>query len=277
MKIFGKIFSILLLIVIFSCYLTSCSCVNDIKGIINFDDMKEYMQNVPQNDKVVYVDTADIIYFHDKVVDLDVNGYDFLYVTGEHIYFSTYNKGYVNVYKANHELTDKVLLMTYETGSDGTDMFMRDENKIFYSAVVNGGIKYHVYFIEKNETQIITKERFSNYRNENDYYSVKVQKAPYDGIKAFEITSKSTGEMKYINENFLQEILKIEEAKKLDEYVGLCYVDYALNGERIYIVCTSFDILTVYQYDFETEEVVLIDWMNKRDILITQSLNVYVF
>ena len=63
----------------------------------------------------------------------------------------------------------------------------------------------------------------------------------------------------------------------LDEYAGLCYVDYALNRERIYIVCTSFDILTVYQYDFETEEVVLIDWMNKRDILITQSLNVYVF
>lgn len=275
MKITVRIVVMLLLMVIWLCCLTSCDFVNTIKGLINYGDMKDYMKDVPQNDNVVYVDGSDTIYFHDKVVDLDVNGYDFLYVTGEHIYFSTYNKGYVNVYKANHELTDKVLLMTYETGSDGTYMFMRDENKIFYGAVVNG-IKYHVYFIEKNETQIITKERFSNYRNENDYYSVKVQKAPYGGIKAFEITSKSTGEMKYINENFLQEILKIEEAKKLEEYSYLYYKDYILKDDQIYIACASGDFITVYQYNFETEEVTFVDWMNMRDIEYTEIIDIYV-
>lgn len=241
-------------------------------------EIEEYMKSIPQNDNVVYVDASDTIYFHDKAVKTSSNIIGIIYVTDESVFYTCREDGYAKAYKSNHDFTERTLLLSYK--SAGFNIFMKDENKIFYSTNVKNKVDYYVRYINENETKTLTKEEFNACRFVNDYYSVNVVKKSvgvFEIEKSFEITKKSNGETKYIDDNFLQKILEIEEAKKLNEYADLYYMDYVLKDEQIYIVCKSSVIITVYQYDFETEEVVLIDWMNTRDMTNTEIIDIYVF
>lgn len=241
-------------------------------------EIEEYMKSVPRNGEVVYVDATDTVYFHDKAVKTSDNIIGIIYVTDESFFYTVREDGYARVYKSNHDFTESTLLLSYE--SAGFNVFMKDENKIFYTTSIKNKLDYYVRHINENETKTLTKEEFNACRFANDYYSVNVVKE-HVGLfgmkKSFEITNRRTGETKYIDDNFLKKILEIEEAKKLEGHSYLYYKDYILKDDRIYIACASGDFITVYQYNFETEEVTFVDWMNMRDIGNTEIIDIYVF
>ena len=92
----------------------------------------------------------------------------------------------------------------------------------------------------------------------------------------FEITSKVTEETKLVNNDDLNEILNIEQAKKLNEYASLSYVECILKNDKIYIACKSYGIVVLFEYDFKTENVSLFDWVNSKNIWITDQFYIFV-
>ena len=214
-----KFISLILTLITISCCLSSC--VGVIKALWYFDDILEYMQQTPQNKGVAYMNGANSIYFHDKVIQPKEEIVGVLYVTADHIYYVTSEREgrekYARVYKSNYDYSEEELILSYEV--EAFVINMPDEDKIYYKLNGNKDKKgYYVRYISENRTEQITEEQYEASWNENDYYSVKNIEGSWSKLIGFEITNKVTGETKLFDEEDLNEVLKIEQAKKLNEY-----------------------------------------------------------
>ena len=82
----------------------------------------------------------------------------------------------------------------------------------------------------------------------------------------FYVTDNVTGEKKRIND-FKNNLLKLEQAKFLDDAVDIDFYDCFIDGDVIYVKCvSSIYIVTVYSFDFETEEFAFVDWNYPEDV-----------
>ena len=62
-------------------------------------------------------------------------------------------------------------------------------------------------------------------------------------------------------------MLKLEQAKFLDDAVDIDFYDCFIDGDVIYVMCvSSIYIVTVYSFDFETEEFAFVDWNYPEDV-----------
>ena len=194
------------------------------------DEMIEYMKNTPQNENVAYVDEGDIIYAHGKKIRTSDEIVDILYLTADHIFYVLGEDGYAKVYKSDYDFSEAELILSYDV--DVFMIHMSDEDTIFYK--VTGGKKddYCVKHIGENRTEIISEEDYKKSWKENDYYSFSYVKRGNE-ILEIEITNNLTGVKKLINDEDKKEILKIEQAKKLNEYTDIGYKKLVLKGDEI--------------------------------------------
>lgn len=240
------------------------------------DEMIEYMKNTPRNENVAYVDEAYNIYAHGKSIYRRDEIIKILYLTADHIFYVTDEdvgkKEFANVYKSNYDFSQTELILSYEV--DVFMIYMPDEDKIYYN--LNGSQEkegYYIKHISEDRIEEITEEKYKTSWNENDYYVFDYIK---DGneITKIEITNKLTGEKKLIDDEDKKEILKIEQAKKLNEYTDIGYKTIVLKGDEIYLACYHFSIITLYLYDFETEQFEFVDW-NSSDLLSIDEIYIF--
>lgn len=264
-----------------TCIVQFCGFVSCTSRKKQLAEVEKYMETIPRNQNVVYVDSADSIYFHNRTEDSKNDNTEVIFVNKEYIFYSIRKGKNEKIYRAKHDYSQEEFL--FEITDCFTKIIMYDENKAFYGLKENNEHHYYVRYISEGKTESITEEKYGVSNTENDYFSVKIQNEYqniFKGYKVigFEITDKKTGTTKLVNNEDMQEILKIEQAKKINEYDELSYFDYALKDDRIYIACYNSDILMLFEYDFETEKVRFFDWLNyNEDVALTDLFYIYVF
>lgn len=255
--------------------LCSCSCVYTVKEVFLEKQIVEKVNSTSRNKFVAYVDSANNIYFHHKKVEPPNGVVSVLYISEQAIYYLTASRGENTVYRARHDYSEKEKILSYN--SESISVNMPDEDSIFYvTKNKSSGNCYLVKHISTGKTEKITEEHFKASYSDNEEYTVNVTKDK-ERISIYSITNKKTNEKRIIDEDDMQKVLKIEEAKILDEYTELWFLDYVLKDEKIYLICGSYGFVAIFQYDFETENITFVDWQASSNMVTGEIKDVFLF
>ena len=220
------------------------------------DDLHWYFEQFEHNENVVFVDENNYYFgeeelyhgaayrFEDKVIHIDetyIYGCD---SSNEELYF----------YKVERHTGDYFELRIFEKSNvlyhnSGKVVYLNFANeKMLYDSIQNTDKPY-------NEDIPEYTPRYTTQTNEYAFLETK-----------FYVTDNVTGEKKRIND-FKNNLLKLEQAKFLDDAVDIDFYDCFIDGDVIYVKCvSSIYIVTVYSFDFETEEFAFVDWNYPTDV-----------
>lgn len=232
----------------------------------------EYMSQFEHNENIVHK-FIDGLYYNGEIIletnELSSQPMKILFATNEFFYYRKKENGFFNVYKSDYDLQSNEMI--FSTVKLDGDIAMKNEETIVYYNRVDElcGSKEYVYeYNISTKKQAFVDEEFWEYVNYNDKYSCEKSK----------ITNKETNETKTIK---TKDILEVEQAKVLDDYLGIEIRSIRLRQDKIYVQCRSCDnfgfnsIITTYLYDFETEEYTFVDWVYTIDD--AESYSVYFF
>lgn len=233
-------------------------------------EILNYLEKYEQSSDIFYSDDK-YIYLKDKVIEIDnIKDYKVkpLYVTKEYIFFADYrsNNNKINriIYKSNHDFTNMEIIYSYE-GGNVLHIYMPNENEILYSDINNEDYRY---YIKEQKLVEYNGETFYDVMLKNDYYYCKKHKKR-NGIGSidywFEIIDCKTGETKKIDKNIFESLIENEIAYYLNENIGIHYKQVMLIKDKIYLQCSSGSIITTYEYDYESETLIYLDWINVID------------
>ncbi|MBE6673888.1 MAG: hypothetical protein E7596_02140 [Ruminococcaceae bacterium] len=243
--------------------LSSCNSKKEKRAI-------EYLSQFERNESFNYVVQDIDIYTKNKQITIYeeelLEDSDILFVSKSSIYFSVrVEKNHYEVYKTDHDCSYSEKI--FETCC--SNIYMIDNDTIVYKDDENI-TKYSI----KNDTykQCDTTDFGEIFRN-TEYYSLEIKKRKshfFKTIKDFCITDINSQETKIINNEYLEELLKVEQAKYLNDLLKIEIRGITLVEDKIYVRCVSGEfpdfIVTVYSYDFENESFTFVDWVQIFDL-----------
>ena len=182
--------------------------------------------------------------------------YDILYVTDKHIFFLKSKKGEMQeIYKTDHDLSFFELIHSYNDDDGVHSRHMLNENEIYYVDIEN---EKYVYYIDTQTLMPCNEKNIFDALKKNGYYTYELLDKKFS--RSFAITEIATGITKEIKCNDSSVLFKNDVAKYINDKLGIRIESIYLVEEEIYIVGSSLDLITVYRYDFETEECEFVDW-----------------
>lgn len=253
----------------------SCGCSDVVGAILQEKKIMERINSTPRSKSIVYVDSAQNIYFYSKRVSKIDEVVLILYISENSIYYVT-SVGDKNVVcRAKHDYSCKEELFAYNSAV--IEINMPSEGKVFYAEHHGSNeSRYLLRNLESGVTEFVTKEQFERSYNENDSYSadlVKNQKY----ISKFVVTRKRDGEERVIDGEDMKEILKIDEGKFLSDNAGLWFSDIIFKDDKIFVVCGSSGVIAIFQYDFQTEQIEFEDWQASGNVSTGVIDDIFVF
>ncbi len=223
------------------------------------------------NEKIVFYDyLCNTVSFGNIVIDLQKIDGDklphFLYIHGDSIFFTGRKDGDKKnwaVYKADFQLQNIT-----EIFKGGRSYFMPDEDTIIFEKD-NSEDKY-VYYISENKIEVydgdptLTDDQrfFKTYSS--DYYILE-KNVRYSSFKKtkheYVITNRVTGEQHSLSD---ADISELDEIYPLNEYNDSSekptWIRMYLHNDKIYALLYLTGVVLLYEYDFETEKFIYIDW-----------------
>ena len=230
----------------------------------------EYLSQFERNESFNYIVQHIDIYTKNKQITIYeeelLEDSNILFVSKSSIYFSVkISKNHYEVYKTDYacSYSEKI----FETRC--SSIYMIDKDTIVYEdeEIVT---KYSI----KNDTyeQCDIEDIGVIFQN-SEYYSLEFKKRKphfFKTIKDFCITDINSQETKIINNEHLEELLKVEQAKHLNDLLGIEIRGIKLVEDKIYVICESGEypdfIVTTYLYDFENESFTFVDWVQVFDL-----------
>lgn len=248
----------LILFFVFSLFLSSCNS--------NKKDAIEYMQQFERNENIFYVDDIKIITKNEEIILDDENllkGNSILFVSDNSIFFQKDSLNKVEIYKTDYSCSFATEIYSYEDNDKGRYVYMLNEDEIVYS---NNEGKF-IYSISDKQLDVYTGDSIFDLNKENSYYSYEKYDVGklFEHKKEFHITEKESGITKIINDMTLIESSNIVQIKQLNDMVGIKLHKLFLIGKNIYFQCKSENIITTFLYDFESEAIEFIDWVEIYD------------
>lgn len=256
---------ILLIFAVLLILLSFCSCNSKKK-----EQAIEYLSQFERNESFNYAVEDIRIYTKDKTIKIGeeelLDSSRVLFVSKINIYVAKYiKKNFCEVYKTDYECSNAIKI--FETHC--SNIYMIDKYTIVYQ---DDGIftKYSI----KNDTyeQCDAADIGVIFRN-TEYYSLEIKNRKphfFKTIKDFCITDINSQETKIINNENLEELLKVEQAKYLNDLLGIEIRGITLVEDKIYVRCVSGEfpdfIVTVYSYDFENGSFAFVDWVQAFDL-----------
>ena len=225
----------------------------------------------PHNEKIAfYDDLCNTVSFGDIVIDFDkMDDYKsayFLYINGDSIFFSgdpEIDKQSHGVYKADFQLQNIT-----EIFKGGISYFMPDENTIIFEKE-DSESKY-AYYISENKTEVyegdsnLTDNQIQFKTYSNKYYILE-KNVRYSNFKKtkheYVITNRVTGEQHNLSEediSVLGEIYPLNEHNNDSEKPT--WIRMYLHNDKLYALTYLTGVVLLYEYDFETEKFIYIDW-----------------
>ncbi|MBQ8299265.1 MAG: hypothetical protein IJX99_05300, partial [Clostridia bacterium] len=101
------------------------------------------------------------------------------------------------------------------------------------------------------------------------YNSTVERTSFFKNHKEYTITRKEDNVSKNVS---TKDILEVEQAKGLNEISDLYISTVYFKGEEIFFLCYSYNVATVYKYDFDTEDIAFYSWCHVVD---SESLCLY--
>ena len=225
----------------------------------------------PHNEKIVFYDyLCNTVSFGNIVVDLQKIDGDklpyFLYVHSDSIFFSGKKDGDKQnwaVYKADFQLQNIT-----EIFKGGRSYFMPDEDTIIFEKD-NSEDKY-VYYISENKIEVYdgdstltdNQSRFKTYSSE---YYILEKNVRYSNFKKtkheYTITNRVTGEQRSLSDADISDLGKIYPLNEYnDSSEKPTWIRMYLHNDKIYALLYLTGVVLLYEYDFETEKFIYIDW-----------------
>lgn len=266
-----KIAKIITIILMLLTILLSTSCFS----ISTRNDHKlalEYLSQFEHNENIMY-EFIDGLYYNGEIIlktkELSFQPINILYATNDFFYYKKRENGFDNVYKSDYALqSNEKIFSTIRL--DGGIAMKNEETIVYYNrteGLFGSEVQVYEYDIVTKEQSLANNGFWENLKSNAEYL--------YDENQ---ITKKLTNETKTIKIN---DILMVDQAKILDDYLGIRFRDIRLYEDKIYVVCQSTDnfgfnsIITIYLYDFETEEYIFFDWVYTIDD--AESYSAYFF
>ena len=240
-------------------FLSSCNLKQKNEAI-------EYIKQFERNENIFYVDDVKITTKNKEIVLDDENlleGNNILFVSDDSIFFKRDSLNKVEICKTDYNCSFATEIYSYEDKDKGRYVYMLNEDKIVYS---NDDGKF-IYSISSKQLDAYIGDSIFDLNKGNSYYSYE----KYDVGKLFEhknefhITEKESGITKIINDNILIESPNPVQIKHLNDLVGVKLHKLLIVDKNIYFQCKSENIITTFLYDFASESIKFIDWVQIYD------------
>lgn len=265
MKKIVKFISLIMSFVYIVICCSSCACLYSDEYIY----LKEYFSVAyPKSNNVVYVtDGNTTTYYMEKILFSSSEKGAPIYISKDKIFTLEFSNGINKVYEYDFNGNNKKDIFEYK--SKNSKLYMHDENNIYIEDLEKN--RYFIKNIENQNVLEITKEEFNESFYKNNYYSVKeIDKD--DWIEGYEIKNENTDEIKTV---LKEQFKNVEIVKKLSEYDEFYFVDFTLKNDNIFFLCSSYSFHLVFEYNFETEEILLVDW-SPFDLKIFETMKIFI-